>query len=157
MNTFKKIIVVSGFVFACICAEAQIGSVKDIFQNYGKRKGSTFIDLGKAVLGSHTKICRYKSLIFPADTALVNVIANEIRANYRETLMESMKDGQFETGYYYMKNPNSSEYAYILFTNKSQIITLVYIVGTFPPDKLNNELDKLKDLFITVNNKQVKL
>ncbi|MDR3235466.1 MAG: hypothetical protein LBT48_01910 [Prevotellaceae bacterium] len=156
MNTFKKIIVLSGFIFACICAEAQ-HNVENIFRNYGKRKGSTFIDLGKAVLGSHTKISRYKSLIFPADTALVNVIANEIKMSYRETLMESMKDGQFETGYYYVKMPNSSEYAYILFTNKSQLITLVYIFGTFPPDKLNNELNKLKDLFITVNDKQIKL
>jgi hypothetical protein len=36
-------------------------------------------------------------------------------------------------------------------------MTLIYIRGAFPPSRLEKELDGLKDLFIEVNNKRLKL
>ncbi|MDR0559497.1 MAG: hypothetical protein LBG92_04965, partial [Prevotellaceae bacterium] len=72
-------------------------------------------------------------------------------------LMENRKDGKTVTGYYCIKRQDSKHYEYILFTDKSQKMTLIYIRGNFPPDKLEDELNKLKDLFIEVNNKRIKL
>jgi hypothetical protein len=65
------------------------------------------------------------------------------------------------TSYCCLKKKNNSsdqDYEYILFTNnKSKKMTLIYIKGNFPPDQLGKELLELKDLFIKVNNKKIKL
>jgi hypothetical protein len=73
-------------------------------------------------------------------------------------LMESKKDGKVESATYALgKDSNSSAYEYILFTHKSKKMTLIYLKGNFSPEQLESELNKLKDLFIKVNNKRIKL
>jgi hypothetical protein len=157
----RKIIFLVGFLSACCFAHAQKGlSIDTIFNDYGKREGSILIELAKDVLGHHTKINRYKSLILPANSGVVDSIIEAIRIDSKDgsILMESKKDGKIETGYYCLKKKdNSQDYEYILFTNKSKKMTLIYIKGNFPPNRLEDELDKLKDLFIKVNNKRIKL
>jgi hypothetical protein len=72
--------------------------------------------------------------------------------------MESRKNGEIETGYYCLKKKEDSpDCEYILFTRKSRKMTLIYIKGHFPPAQLEKELDKLKNLFLKVNNKRIKL
>jgi hypothetical protein len=135
--------------------------IDTVFQNHGKQKGAILIELAKDVLSGRTQINRYKSMILPADTGMVNVTVNAIRQDLKggEVLLENIKDGQIETGYYCLKRQNFSleDYEYILFTHKSRKITLIYLKGKFPPSLLENELNKLKDLFIKVNNKRIKL
>jgi hypothetical protein len=160
MNTLKKIFFSVFFLLTCVFAGAQNGlNVDSIFQNHGKQKGAVLIELAKDVLGGHTQISRYKSLILPLDTGIVRVIINAIEQDLKsgKILMETKKDGKVETGYYCLKKQESTDYEYILFTDKSRKITLIYLRGKFPPDQLENELNKLKDLFIKVNNKRIKL
>ncbi|MCL1937637.1 MAG: hypothetical protein FWF52_04485 [Candidatus Azobacteroides sp.] len=72
--------------------------------------------------------------------------------------MESKKDGKIETGYYCIeKKDDSPFFQYILFSQKNRKMTLIYLRGDFPPSQLEEELHKLKDLFIKVNNKRIKL
>ena len=161
MKTIKKIGCLIGFLMLCSGIYAQKDlHIENLFQDYGKRDGSTLIELAKDVLGNHTKISRYKSLIIPADTAIVNLTQKAIQADLDggSVLVESKKDGKIEAGYYLLKQKkDSSKFEYILFTNKSSKMTLIYVTGDFPPNRLENELGKLKDLFIKVNNKNLKL
>jgi hypothetical protein len=144
----------------CLSAYAQKNlNIETIFNDYGKKEGSVLIELAKDVLGEHTRIKRYKSLIILSDSAIVRATAASIQKDLKDgdILMESRKDGQVEVGYYCLTKENdSNEYEYVLFTNKQKKMTLIYIRGRFPPQDLEDELSKLKNLFIKVNNKQIK-
>jgi len=160
MNRLKKIFLSAALLLIYTFAGAQNNlNIETIFQDHGKQKGAIFIELAKDVLSDHTQISRYKSLILPSDTGVVNATINAIQKDLKngKILMENKKDGKIETGYYSLKRQNSTDYEYILFTDKSQKMTLIYLKGTFPPDQLEDELNKLKDLFIKVNNKRIKL
>jgi hypothetical protein len=153
---------ITAFLLAHWTAGAQANlNIDAIFDAYGKQGGSILIELGKDVLGSHTQIKRYKSLIIPSDTAMIRqteeAIANDTKGG--RTLMESRKGGTVETASYCLKKKDAKtpEYEYILFSGKSQKMTLIYVRGNFPPERLESELRRLKNLFIKVNNKQIKL
>jgi hypothetical protein len=157
----KKIIFALCLLAACGSAGAQNGRHIDaIFDEYGKQQGAVLIELAKDVLGRHSRIDRYKSLAIPINPDIVRLTLTAIRADLKDgkILMESQKDGITETGYYHLpRTGNLQEYEYILFSSKSRKMTLIYIRGDFPPARLELELDKLKDLFIRINNKQIKL
>jgi hypothetical protein len=161
MNSVKKLFLLLGLLLAYLFSNAQNDRhIETIFADYGKQKGSILIELGKDVLGGHTKIRRYKSLIVPSDSAIVNATLKAIQQDIENgsILQESKKDGAIETGYYCLKKQeDSSANEYILFTHKAKKMTLIYIRGNFRPDQLEEELDKLKNLFIKVNNKRIKL
>jgi len=160
MNPIKKILFLVIFLITCVFAGAQDNlNIETIFQEHGKQKGAIFIELAKDVLSDHTQIGRYKSLILPSDTSVVNATVNTIQKDLKngKILMENKRDGKIETGYYCLKRQDSPDYEYILFTDKSQKMILIYLKGAFPPDQLEDELNKLKDLFIKVNNKRIKL
>jgi hypothetical protein len=157
----KKIILSLCLLAACGFAGAQNGlRVDAIFDDYGKQKGAVLIELAKDVLGRQSHISRYKSLAISSEPDIVRMTLNAIRTDLAngKILMESQKDGMTETGYYYLpKTKDSEENEYILFSAKSRKMILIYIRGDFPPSRLERELDKLKDLFIKVNNKRIKL
>jgi hypothetical protein len=167
MNNLKKILLMLAFILPGLFAAAQEGlNIEKIFNDYGKQEGSILIELAKDVLGGHTKISKYKSLIIPSDSLKLNVTRDAIKADFIKNgqhgneviLMESKKNGKVESAKYALGNDGtSSACEYILFTHKSQKITLIYIKGNFPPEHLDRELDKLKNLFIKVNNKRIKL
>lgn len=153
----KKITVLFGFLTVCLfpCAQENL-NVETIFRNYGKQKGSILIELGKDVLGDYTKIKRYKSLtVFSRQTivdSVLNTIQNDLK--YSEILMESRKNGKIEIGCYCLrKKENESDYEYILFSNKAEKMTLIYLKGNFLSGSLDNELEKLKNLFIKIHRK----
>ena len=134
--------------------------IEKIFGTYGKQKGSVLIELSTDILAERTNMKVYKSLTIAADDPVVAAttaaIENDIEGGSK--LIETQKNGKTETGYYVLKKTNNSEtYEYILYKEKSKKMTLIYIRGTFPPLKLEAELSKLKDLFIYVNNKRIKL
>jgi hypothetical protein len=160
MNPLKQ------FVFCCLllgflpCYAQKSLNIEAIFGDYGKRDGSVLIELAKDVLGGHSRIKRYKSLIIPSDSAIVRASMEAIRKDLKDgrILMESRENGRVEVGYYCLtKAEHAREYEYVLFTNKLKKMTLIYISGRFPPHNLEDELSKLKNLFIKVNNKQIKL
>jgi hypothetical protein len=135
-------------------------NIEAIFNDYGKKEGSVLIELAKDVLGEHTRIKRYKSLIIPSDSAIIRTTMESIQKDLKDgrILMESRENGKVEVGYYCLtKEDDSNEYEYILFTHKLKKMTLIYISGRFSPRHLEDELSKLKKLFIKVNNKQIKL
>jgi hypothetical protein len=161
MNPLKQLIFFSCFLLATGQADAQKGlAIEAIFNDYGKREGSVLIELARDILSGHTQIKRYKSLIIPSDSAIIQATAASIQNDLKNgrILMESRKNGKIESGYYCLtKEENVKEYEYILFTCQPEKMTLIYIRGTFPPRCLEDELNKLKKLFIKVNNKQIKL
>jgi ribulose kinase len=160
MNIVLKIFLSAVFSLTCVCAKSQNNlNIESIFLNYGKSKGAALVELAQDVLGNHTHINRYKSLTIPSDTGIISAATKAIEQDLKhgEIMLENKKDGRIETGYYYMKKHSSADYEYILFTDTSRKITLIYIRGKFPPNQLEDELNKLKDLFIKVNNKRVKL
>lgn len=158
---YKKRYLIMIFLLLPILVSAQKGlEIDTIFDSYGKQEGSVLIELAKDVLGGHSAINFYKSLIMPSDTTIVKnaekAIFQDIAGGGR--MMESKKDGYIETGYYCLKKEEDApEYEYILFKNKSEKMTLIYLKGNFPPQQLERELNRLKDLFIKVNNKRIKL
>lgn len=149
MNKFKKILLLLAFALPSGVAGAQEGlKIDKIFNDYGKQKGSVLLVLAKDVLGEHSKISQYKSLIVAsADSAMLSNTCAAIGSSLGSdgTVMYSLRMGE------------STTYEYALLSYKAPKMTLIYIKGDFPPDKQNGELKKLKDLFIRVNNKQIKL
>jgi hypothetical protein len=145
----------------CIVANAQDGlHIEQIFNDYGKQEGSILIELAKDVLGHRTRINYYKSLINPAGTEIQTVVEKAVQADMEGSniIVVSQANGKMETVCYNLKKPKgSTDYEYILFKNKSKKLTLIYLKGNFPPDQLDWELNELKNLFIKVNNKQIKL
>jgi hypothetical protein len=142
-------------------ANAQDGlHIEQIFNDYGKQEGSILIELAKDVLGHHTRISYYKSLIIPADAEIQKMVEKAVQADLEKgnIIVVSQTNGKMETVYYSLeKREDAKDYEYILFKNKSKKLTLIYLKGNFPPDQLDWELNELKNLFIKVNNKQIKL
>ncbi|MDR1763118.1 MAG: hypothetical protein LBR64_04090 [Dysgonamonadaceae bacterium] len=156
----KKIFILLIPLFLCGFAQAQDkAGVETVFQTVGKQNGSIMIELAKDVLGERTRITRYRSLIANTDsTTLAHVqqtLENEVENGY--SLMESRNNGRLETRSYCRKNKEKGENEYLLFSLKSGKLTLIYLRGKIPPDELEDELDNLKNLFIKVNNKTIKL
>jgi hypothetical protein len=161
MNKIKKIIVIFGFLFAAFSANAQKNlNIEKVFETYGKQDGSILIELAQDVLKNNTKINRYKSMIIDFDSQIADFCTTAIEKDIKNgsIMMELKKDGKTETAYYCLpKTENNPDYEYILFTNKNQKITLIYVRGVFEPKQLEKELNELKSLFIKVNNKRIKL
>jgi hypothetical protein len=167
MNKLKRFLLLLAFILPGLFVNAQEGlNIEKIFNDYGKQEGSILIELAKDVLGSHTKISRYRSLIIPSDSTILNTTREAIRSDFVKygqygnevILKESKKDGKLESATYaFGHDSSSSTYEYILFSHKSDKMTLIYIKGNFSPEKLESELNKLKNLFIKVNNKRIKL
>ena len=158
MNTCRKIVLFLTALLPLVVMKAQEPpEIEQIFEQYGKQQGSVLVELSTDVLGSNTKMTYYKSLITTYDPNIQNAFQQVIDKLIAEgtKLMESQKDGQIETGYYFLGKDR--EYEYVLYKNKSRKITLIYARGKFPPQQLEAELNKLKDLFIYVNNKRIKL
>jgi hypothetical protein len=162
MNTFCKYILALALSFGASAAHGQKDlHVNSLFRDYGRQHGAIMIELARDVLGNHTKIGFYKSMTVPAETDRVQLIEETVRRDVANgvTLMEYVRGGRIEKAYYLLERSGdaTADYEYILFTNKSGRITLIYVTGNFTPAQLTDELDKLKDLFIKVNNKHIKL
>lgn len=149
------------FLLMCFSASAQNHlKIKTVFDKYGKQDGSVLVQLSTDILSQGSRITFYKSLITDYSLQKNNdaIAALAIDVTKGEKISEVKKDGIIESGTYYIKSKKTdAEYEYILFKNKSKKMTIVYLKGDFPPQQLDHELKKLKDLFIYVNNKRIKL
>lgn len=129
-------------------------SVKNIFDRYGKQKGSILIQLSTDILSPKTQISFYKSLVTKEDEAIIASVlpALEDIAAKGTKLTEIRKNGQLENAAYSVPiSKTGNEYEYILYSNSNGNITFVYMKGKFPPQELEKELKKLKELFIYIN------
>lgn len=156
----KKLIIFCLFQIICVAALAQDNlSIKSVFDEYGKQKGSVYVQLSTDILSQgNSKISLYKSLTLPENAQVEKSVALAIFTDIKKgtKIEEINKNGKLESGTYAIKL-NNTTYEYILYKNKSKKITLVYMKGNFHPKELNTELNKLKDLFIYVNNKRIKI
>ncbi len=121
---------------------------------------SVLVTLSTDVLSKNSNISFYKSLVMPENTERALACARALEKDMKggTKLFESQKNGKLETAYYVLKlDSKNKTYEYLLYKNKSKKLTLVYLKGDFPPQQLEQELDKLKDLFIYVNKKRIKL
>lgn len=133
--------------------------IKNIFDRYGKKEGSILVQLSSDVLSQGSNITFYKSLIIDYNKQIETEMQDAVKAdiNNKITISEVKKNGNIESGSYYLGNNSSPASEFILYKNKGGKITLVYLRGNFSPDRLEEELKKLKDLFIYVNNKRLKI
>jgi hypothetical protein len=160
MNT--KIIVIvlflsfSGFIIAQDGLESN-----RIFEKYGKEKGSTLVQLSSDVLSQGSKITFYKSLVFYITDEIEDEILTALEKDIDNgrIISETRKNGKIYILTLSVSTLNSEikENEYMLFKMKSGKVTLVYLKGEFKPDELDNQLNRLKDLFIYVNNQRIKL
>ena len=162
MNRLTKWICLTVFALTALAGRAQEGRhAERLFGDYGKREGSVLIELAKDVLGGHTRISRYKSLIAPLNDVVLRETEQAVCEDLKDggaPMMESRKDGKIEKACYHLgKRPDSGLHEYILLSAKSGKMTLIYLKGSFPPDRLEEEIGKLKNLFIKVNGKHIKL
>ncbi|MDU1890658.1 MAG: hypothetical protein E6767_08210 [Dysgonomonas sp.] len=133
--------------------------VNDVFEKYGKQEGSVLVQLSSDVLSQgNSRIVFYKSMITDTNSIKEQDVQRALKEDIKGNLIisEIKKGGRIESGTYHL-GKNNNIHKYILYKNKSNKITLVYLEGKFPPEKLDYELKKLKDLFIYVNNKRIKL
>ncbi len=161
MNACKKIMLLCLMVLPIgqILSQESL-AIEKIFNMYGKKRGAVLIELSTDVLEGHTRISFYKSMITElsdfAQQEVIQAINDDMQGGKK--VMETVKDGEVESGYYYLKRePYAPLHEYILYKVKGKTVTLIYIQCDFVPSELKRELDKLKDLFIYVNDKRIKL
>lgn len=147
-------------IVASVTAQDHL-KIKKAFDKYGKQEGSILVQLSSDILSQgNSRIKLYKSLITDEDSEKLREITSALNLDIQSgnKISEVKKDGQIESGTYCVKsNKTDGSYEYILYKRKSKKITLVYVKGNFAPQSLDSELKKLKDLFIYVNNKRIKL
>jgi hypothetical protein len=163
----KKIILLFSLLMAVASVNAQTElSVDTLFDDYERRQGSVLIDLTDDILCGHTRISRYKCLIMKSESDIMRRIEKAVRRDFISRghygngviIKEIRKNGQLRNASYALGNDGTSPITeYILYSCRDDKITLVYLTGAFTSEKLTGELDKLKNLFIKVNNKQIKL
>jgi len=164
---WKKTVFTISLTLAVIAASAQTGLCVDtLFSDYGRLRGSVLIDLAKDVLGDYTQINRYKCLIISESSVKAKQVEDAVKRDFGSrnrfgnglVLKEIIKNGQVRTVYYLLgKDSGVSFNEYVLYSRRNDKITLVYLNGEFAADNLNEELEMLKNLFIKVNDKQIKL
>lgn len=154
------------FILLCILQVVSLSvvaqdhlKIKNVFDRYGKKEGSILVQLSSDVLSQGSNITFYKSLIISYNKQVETEILDAVKAdiNNKIIITEVKKNGHTESGSYYLGNNASSISEFILYKNKGGKITLVYLKGNFSSDRLDEELKKLKDLFIYVNNKRLKI
>ncbi|MFT4070628.1 MAG: hypothetical protein QM654_01750 [Dysgonamonadaceae bacterium] len=134
--------------------------IKEVFDVYGKQEGAIFVQLSSDVLSQGSNITFYKSLILDKNSSREQTITTALKQDLKNcsVISEIKKNGILESGTYLVdKNPSQKLNEYILYKNRDGKITLVYLSGNFPPNQLSNELKKLKNLFIYINNKRLKI
>ena len=131
--------------------------IKNIFDKHGKQEGSVLVQLASDVLSQGSNITLYKSLVMDYSAPKEQDILFYLKQDIISIISEVKKNGKTESGTYLVASGKDKLYEYILYKNKANKITVVYLKGTFPPKKLDSELNKLKDLFIYVNNKRLKI
>ncbi|MFV0468583.1 MAG: hypothetical protein ACK5MK_06620 [Dysgonomonas sp.] len=153
-------IIIAIFQSVALTAYAQDHlKIKEVFDKYGKQKGSVLVQLSTDILSQgNCRISVYKSLVMDEDAPKTQFATQSIEVDIKKgsKISETNKNGKLELATYTLKVNNKSN-EYILYKNKSKKITLVYLKGDFPPQQLDSELNKLKDLFIYVNNKRIKI
>lgn len=132
-------------------------NIKNIFEKYGKQEGSVLVQLASDVLSQGSNITLYKSLVMDYSTQKEQDILHYLKKDITSIISEVKKSGKTESGTYLVGTGDGRTNEYILYKNKSNKITIVYLKGNFPPKKLDSELNKLKNLFIYVNNKRLKI
>ncbi|MDL2222770.1 hypothetical protein LJB98_01565 [Bacteroidales bacterium OttesenSCG-928-M11] len=160
MKQLKYILLLSFFLFGLGMYAQQNLEIEAVFDEFGKQQGSILIELEKDVLGENTRIAKYKSLVIKKQDNVLEAILEAIEVDIEGglKLVETKKDGRIESGRYCLsREKDSKTYEYVLFKNEPKRLTLVYLRGNFPPERLERELKKLQNLFIQVNNKQIKL
>lgn len=140
------------FLILSLSGYAQEGlHINDIFENIGKQKG-TLIRLGTRVLSPQTNIVLYQSLQIKADTEILEAIECALAKDTEAAkilLSSDQNETESKTIHYELpQNPRTVFREYILFNYNKGHVSLVYLKGDFPPGKLREELNKLKDLFI---------
>ena len=147
------------FISLTVLAQDHL-KIKEIFDKYGKQEGSILVQLSSDVLSQGSRITFYKSLIMDESTLKERETLYSLKSDTENNLIisEAKQNGKIESGTYYIgKDKSGNNNEFILYKKKSNKITIVYLKGNFPPNKLDSELKKLKDLFIYVNNKRLKI
>lgn len=157
---YKLLILLCFSQILCVSVMAQNNlRIIDIFDKYGKKEGSILLQLSTDILSPKTDITLYKSLMIDYTPVIESEIISAVKTDIEKKIIisEVKKNGRIESGSYYLGNNNSETNEFILYKKKENKITLVYMKGEFPSSRLEKQLEKLKDLFIYVNNKRLKL
>ncbi|MDR2627540.1 MAG: hypothetical protein LBC40_05865 [Dysgonamonadaceae bacterium] len=163
----KKIILIANLLLFSLASTAQKGlSIDSIFNEYGKRQGAVLLDLGKDIFNGHSQIERYKCLIIKDQQDAATRINDAVKRDFKNhghygngiIITEINDNGLLKKAFYALGCDATSRLTeYILYSRNKRKITLIYLNGRFKPHQLNMELEKLKDMFIKVNNKEIKI
>lgn len=126
-----------------LTASAQEGlNIADVFQHYGKRHGSTMVQLSSDVLKAY-EMTLYKSLSFKPDITgtygwqwVIACIDQDKRR--AKKIKETILDGSLKSGYYQLPPQQRGVNRFILFKidNRKGKATLIYIEGTLTSAEL---------------------
>lgn len=125
-------------------AKAQEGlHCASIFQQYGKQKGVTMVELSKDMLDSY-RIDLYKSLVFKDVTEalphILDCLAKDKKDGSVKKIQEVIEDGKLLTAYYQLtpkKKGKEQLNRFVLFkVGKKNSATFIYIEGNLDSDDL---------------------
>ena len=137
-----KYLIMLIMLFFTVNLSAQEGlRISDVFQYYGKKHGSTMVQLSSDVLSSYN-MTLYISLSFHPSTKgdkgldWVTDCINQDKKRAKK-IKETMLDGKLQSGYYQLSQIQKGTNRFILFKiNQKQKATLIYIEGSLDSAEL---------------------
>ncbi|TWV09803.1 hypothetical protein FQ707_13830 [Bacteroidaceae bacterium HV4-6-C5C] len=139
MNKLIRTLLCSLLLLCSAGIYAQKGlQIADVFQKYGNRKGSTYVELSKN-LSKTWDITHYQSLKMQRPEGALSEIYRSLEADreHAKKIKEVVADGNIQSGYYQLPPIQKGINRYILFRlGKKGEATLIYIEGEIDSDDL---------------------
>lgn len=146
MKNLTKYILSVLLLFAAVELQAQENlRIAEVFQYYGKKHGSTLVQLSEDILKSYN-MTFYKSLSFrppttgekELDWVTACIDCDKKRA---KKIKETMLDGELNSGYYQLAQVKKGTNRFILFkVGAKNKVTLIYIEGPLDSAELVSKL-----------------
>lgn len=116
--------------------------INNVFEKYGKQKGSTMVVLSGKALHEH-KLDKYKGITLNSDRDIINEIQHCLETDKKmaKQIKEVISDGIITSGFYQLSDKSNLIKRYILFKiGNDGTATLIYLEGGSESEELVNRL-----------------
>lgn len=159
MKTKTIILVLLCTLLAIPTYSQQQNNIIQTLDHYGKQKGSVLVQLSKDVLSKGSNLSLYKSLTIKGEEQrqlLLNELSPILDVHW-QNIMEVKKEGRIESATYCISTPNNKDTQFVLIKENKKQLVVIYIKADIAADELQQELKKLKNLFIYIDNKKIEI
>lgn len=159
MKTKTIIFVLLCTLLAIPTYSQQQNKIIQTLDHYGKQKGSVLVQLSKDILSKGSKITFYKSLTVTGGSqrqSILNALHKPLETDWKNLIMLK-KEGKIETATYYINSFNNKGTHFLLIKENDKQLVVIYMRADISPSELQQELKKLKNLIIYIDDKKIEI